>query len=167
MVNNDKYSLADGVFEINRVAGVTNYGTLIDTIDVYCIFDTNNYGWTLIQSGDRDEMQTGDLRTIDFTKRGYYNMNDVLSYKNSKFRVSLEWMESLHSHSTLFSATCNFNTSLSQDWVLMNLTVAQYDPFEVSSFAGVCTSVISANIRGYDCIDSTIQTWQNGGQNDA
>ena len=157
MSNGDIYELANGTFTIHHIED-----NITSTLDVYCIFDyTNDYAWTLIESGSRCSMEN-ELSNSDFFDDDVaYNEENVEENRFSLYRLSLSWMDSIYAKSDLLYATCNFDISFSQDWWLLNLTETEYDPFEIESFSGVCTSVISANIRGYTCENNTVQVWQD------
>ena len=149
MSSNAYNSLDDGVYNISRIVGTTHYTTNTEELQVYCKFDyINNYSWTLVESGSLDVMQS-DLAYADFVTDISYNMESVASSKNTQYRLSLDWMDSVRidGNNDLMLASCNFNTSFAQDWVLMNLTKTTYDPFEMESFGWACTHAISADIR--------------------
>ena len=157
MSNHNYNELSDGTY---TVIGINIDNSSSSILQVYCVFDyTNHYAWTLIESATQCAM-TDELESAYFTSDISYNENNVQESKNSLYRLSLTWMDSIRSQSDLFLATCNMDTSFSKDWVLMNLTDTEYNPFETEYFHSVCTSAVSADIRGYTCQDATIQTWQ-------
>ena len=69
---------------------------------------------------------------------------------------------SVYPNNLLYS-TCNFDTTFTKDWLLLNMSVTdnEYNIFYNTYFEGKCLSAISANIRGYSCNDNTVKMWQS------
>ena len=63
----------------------------------------------------------------------------------------------------LLYATCNFDTTFTQDWLLLNMRVTdtEYNIFYNTFFEWKCLSAISANIRGYSCNNDDVAMWQS------
>ena len=96
-------------------------------------------------------------------------LGDVSNYRDTKYRLSRSWMFALKNNSiypnNLLYSTCNFDTTFSQDWLLLNMTVTdtEYSIFYNTNITNKCLTAISANIRGYSCNDSTVTMFQSSG----
>ena len=156
MTFNVRNGLSDGVYNITNMDNST-------MIPVYCVFDySNDYSWTLIESGSRSQMENSTgLRYASFRLNISFNEDNVDLHKDTIYRMSDYWINSIKSRSEFLLSTCNFNTSLAIDYMLFNLSNTEYDIFQ-DRFTSVCISVESANIIGYssdNCTTKTIQMW--------
>ena len=147
MTSYERYALTNGVFSITS-------STLASTLDLYCVFDyENNYAWTLIESATkswfRDNVYTGF--PVDYE----VDTDDVDTYRASSwgYRLSKDWMQHLQDNSNYLYATCEFDTTFTQDWLLFDLNSMEFDILTDTTYDS-CTTVISANILGTTCVDS-------------
>ena len=152
MKNSHFGSLTDGVHQIYS-------NDTQKSIDVYCRFDYyRNYSFTLIESASLVSMQSATLLAYaPFTANITYNIDNVDYYRMSIYRMSREWMiHLLEQESNLLFSTCNFNTNFTKDWILINLNEIESDhnPFYYNT--GDCFNVVSLNIRGHQCLDTSI-----------
>ena len=142
-----RYSLSDGVYTITS--------TTLGSLNLYCSFDyINEYAWTLFESGTRGGMQA--MRDTGFSVDAERNTGDVDAYRFTIYRLSYDWMDYLQSNSDYLFATCEFNTSLVEDYMLFD--VSQFDIFSLNnSDTSICSSGhIFTNINGVSCGGSTI-----------
>ena len=152
-------SLKNGTYTIWKVDNSSS-------LEIYCVFDyLNGFAWALIESGSRDVMSS-TFQTLTFQTDSAYNEDDVANFKNTEYRLSQAWMDSIATVSDLLLAACDFDLSFSQDWLLFNLTDANINVFETDNLVGSCVDVVSANIRGYSCSssDPSVEIYHNSGQ---
>ena len=133
------------------------------SINVFCVFDyDNHYAWTLIESSTRTQM-ISELQNKNFDENYPQNTNNptLSSITSDVYRLSLNWMQFLQSKSEYMLASCNLNTNFatSNDWMLMNINNIGADLL-YNWLLGECINVVSINVRGYQCKNSTVYAWQ-------
>ena len=153
-------NLSDGVYNItstvNRQSIINN-----NSLNAYCSFDYDqNYAWTLFESGSRADMANSYIIFSDNTPQGIYDVN---TSRFTMYRLSRDWIYTLYYQSDYLYSTCNFSTDMTgQDWLLFDLN--NYNNIEFFNYydpGPTCFNVISANIRGYQCVNSTIPIFKN------
>ena len=146
------YTLSSGVYTITSAS-------LGSSLEMYCDFDyENNNGWTLITSGARDTLR-GTLRRVGFSTSHEVAVDDVNTGRFDQYRISYDWMNYLQTNSDYLLASCEFNTSFAQDWVLFNTTQFDILTWDVSD-ESVCTPMVSVNINGNTCSSGNISIVQ-------
>ena len=141
-------------FRVNRSATPGFYDILDGggrTFTVFCDFDsTANLAWTLIMSYAFD-----NYAKVTKGKAFYnsYSVNDNSPNWNA-YRLSKARMLSIHSQSSQWRATCNYNSDgvIFTDYI--QSTFENVDPMTYREYA--CKKVTYVNIRGSSCNECTI-----------
>ena len=136
--------LANGEYTIST--------TTESSLPVYCAFDySNNYAWTLIESGTLTAYNNGDL-DYALTENAPQNEYSPNSSKSSIYRMSKENQLSIKNNSQYLLSTCEFVIDQTVDYWLINLTsnALEYDIWN-DLFSYGCLTSESVNIVGYSC----------------
>ena len=146
--------LDDGIY-ILTLNNNNNNNNHLQTLYVFCKFDyINEYAWTLIESFSlqfRDEMNRAFY--FDFGVNNNNNIN-ITQSMTKMYRLSKNEMNLIEFESKYFLSTCNFDISQTIDYFLVSTV---YDNWYLTDrFNSACKSVRSINIRGYNCINSTV-----------
>lgn len=148
----------NGVYKIKFGSG----GVLFP---VYCSFrknPTRTRVWTLIESFALDKL--GYFKFNSFHVDLTYNPHDPPSW--NKFRIGKTRMTYIHSKSTLFMATCDFNVrmngSLTPDVLVGRLSDVDILTYKYE-YAKTCQKYIFIDVKGHQCRDCTANTEQNHG----
>ena len=163
---NDK--LDDGYYTIELNASYS------DNITVYCHFNyTTQYAWTLIESFSL--AYASYARYYAFYENYAYFEDYVSTYRHSRYRMSSTWMQSIfesmfsrnetyHQNPRKMMSTCNFDTSLDRDYLIINLDDpnVQYNPLYHYWSSYTCLRMESINIRGYTCENEDIYAYNGG-----
>ena len=168
MVDTYDDKLDDGYYTIKLNASYS------DNITVYCHFNyTTQYAWTLIESFYLT--YASYVRSYAFYENYPYNEDYVSTYRNSRYRMSSTWMQSIFE--SMFSrnetgqknprkmmSTCNFDTALDRDYLIMNLDDPnlQYNPLYNYWSTYTCLRMESINVRGYSCENEDIYAYNGG-----
>lgn len=136
---------------------------------VYCKFDYDNeYAWTMIESGsylnfghdfEGDTIGYG-LLDHGFTEDLPYHEDEPSLWMYQVYRMSLSNMLTLQASSKYVFATCNFDTSMTDDYWLMQVSSMEKDPLS-ETFTEQCFTTDEVDIRGYECIDGTAPGWSS------
>ena len=168
MVDTYNNRLDDGYYDIALNASYS------DSITVYCHFNySTQYAWTLVESFSLT--YASYPRYYAFYESYAYYEDYVSSYRNSRYRLSLTWMHSIfesmfsrnetgHKNPRKMMSTCNFDTTLERDYLIINLDDQnlQYNPLYEYWSGYTCLRMESINIRGYSCEGEDIYAYNSG-----
>eukprot|EP01084_Bolivina_argentea_P089623 161676_1 len=120
---------------------------------VYCAFDMENeFAWTLVESFAQSYALT--LYSLSFNL-GISPNNPT--HSDTVYRLPIKQMQSIQSVSTHNLVTCNFDLSMTHDYLLLDTIQTGWNI--LTKTRSICREITELNIRGYQCNNGTAPFW--------